>query len=329
MENNKGCIYILTNPSFPKFVKIGYADDVYQRLNQLNRSECIPYAFRLYAYYEVSSRLTDLKLHNMIDRLNPNLRAIEDFNGKKRVREFYAMEAEEAYNILETIAELNGMQQNLHLVKPTKEEVNAEEEAAEITGVSINRHHFKDCIFTSSLTGKTYKGTTSESGVLSIIDLQTNLEVPNNSNPSKKSIIGQAIIDLGGTTDNSETLYQRYRKLTKLIDTHVDLNEKEELVFYIHIKKENINATGIIVENGFKVLKGSGTSSVAKNSLRSDDLKLRKILEDEKIVVDNKFIQDYIFSSPSAAARQIFRSSVSGQLVWKTKQGIELKKINY
>ncbi len=104
---------------------------------------------------------------------------------KKRVREFYAMEAED-YNILETIAELNGMQQNLHLVKPTKEEVNAEEKAAEITGVSINRHHFKDCIFTSNLTGKTYKGTTSESGVLSIIDLQTNLEVPNNSNPSKK-----------------------------------------------------------------------------------------------------------------------------------------------
>ena len=248
MEKNKGCIYILTNPSFPKFVKIGYADDVYQRLNQLNRSECIPYAFRLYAYYEVSSRLTDLKLHNMIDRLNPNLRAIEDFNGKKRVREFYAMEAEEAYNILETIAELNGMQQNLHLVKPTKEEVNAEEEAAEITGVSVNRHHFKDCIFTSSLTGKTYKGTTSESGVLSIIDLQTNLEVPNNSNPTKKSIIGQAILDLGGKTDKDETLYQRYRKLTKLLE---NINECEdsndELVEQRFIKKVSSNDVRVFI----------------------------------------------------------------------------------
>ena len=217
MDAKKWCIYILTNPSFPKFVKIGYADDVYERLKQLNRSECIPYAFRLYAYYEVSSRLTDLKLHTMIDRLNPNLRSIEDFNGKKRVREFYAMEAEEAYNILETIAQLNGMEENLHLVKPSKEEVNAEEEAAEITGVSINRHHFKDCIFKSSLTGKTYKGTTSDAGVLSIIDMDTNLEVPNNSNPSKKSIIGVAISDLGGITDKQETLYQRYRKLTKLL----------------------------------------------------------------------------------------------------------------
>ena len=46
---NKGVIYILTNPSFPDYVKIGYADDIDKRLKQLNRSECIPFAFRVYA----------------------------------------------------------------------------------------------------------------------------------------------------------------------------------------------------------------------------------------------------------------------------------------
>jgi len=95
-----GYIYILTNPSFPQYVKIGYADDIYKRLDQLNRSECVPFAFRLYAYYEVTDRLTDIKLHTLIDKLNPGLRTIEDFNGKKRVREFYAMDAEDAYSIL-------------------------------------------------------------------------------------------------------------------------------------------------------------------------------------------------------------------------------------
>lgn len=83
---NEGCIYVLTNPSFPQYVKIGYTDNIEKRLEQLNRSECIPFAFRLYAYYKVPTRLTDVKLHNMIDKLNPNLRAIDDFNGKKRVR---------------------------------------------------------------------------------------------------------------------------------------------------------------------------------------------------------------------------------------------------
>ena len=28
-----GVIYILTNPSFPEYVKIGYADDIESRLN--------------------------------------------------------------------------------------------------------------------------------------------------------------------------------------------------------------------------------------------------------------------------------------------------------
>lgn len=59
---NKGVIYILTNPSFPEYVKIGYADDVNKWLAQLNRSECTPYVFRVYATYEVDQRLDDLKL---------------------------------------------------------------------------------------------------------------------------------------------------------------------------------------------------------------------------------------------------------------------------
>ena len=49
---NTGVIYILTNPSFPQYVKIGYADNVESRLKQLNNSECIPFAFRIYATYE-------------------------------------------------------------------------------------------------------------------------------------------------------------------------------------------------------------------------------------------------------------------------------------
>ena len=122
-----GVIYILTNPSFPEYVKIGYADDVNRRLKELNRSECIPFAFRLFAYYEVSNRLSDKKIHDMIDRLNPNLRSIDDFEGKKRVREFYAMDAEEAYSLLEAIAEINGLKDNLHRVAPSNKEIEADE----------------------------------------------------------------------------------------------------------------------------------------------------------------------------------------------------------
>ena len=86
-----GVIYILTNPSFPEYVKIGYADDIDKRLQQLNRSECIPFAFRVYATYEVNSRLSDLKIHSIIDKLNPNLRTNENFKPKPRIPQIYAI----------------------------------------------------------------------------------------------------------------------------------------------------------------------------------------------------------------------------------------------
>ena len=134
-----GYIYILTNPSFPQYVKIGYADDVKTRLTQLNRSECTPFAFRVYATYEVSARLTDMKIHDVIDKLNPNLRSIDNVNGKKRVREFYAMSKEDAYALLEAIAEINGLEKNLKLWEQTAEEKEAEKTAEEIEEQSTER----------------------------------------------------------------------------------------------------------------------------------------------------------------------------------------------
>ena len=139
MADRNGVIYVLTNPSFPEYVKIGYADDIDKRLKQLNRSECIPFAFRVYATYEVSSRLSDLKIHSIIDKLNPNLRSVESFNGKQRVREFYAMSPEDAYSILEAIAEIHGCGDKLKIIAPSKEDETAEKTAQEIDTESSER----------------------------------------------------------------------------------------------------------------------------------------------------------------------------------------------
>ena len=129
--SNQGVIYILTNPSFKEYVKIGYADDIKARLKQLNNTECTPFAFRVYATYEGEERLTDLKLHALIDQLNPNLRSIDNVDGKKRVREFYAMSPEQAYSILETIAILGGRRERLKLWEVSVEE-RQEVELAEV-----------------------------------------------------------------------------------------------------------------------------------------------------------------------------------------------------
>ena len=64
-----------------------------------------------------------------IDSLNPELRAYEEFDGKKRKREFYALTAAEAYNLLRCIAEISGTTDRLKLMQPEGHEVRDEEEA--------------------------------------------------------------------------------------------------------------------------------------------------------------------------------------------------------
>ena len=140
MNNSKGVIYILKNPSFPNYVKIGYADNIENRLQQLNNSEWTPFAFRVYATYEVNSRLSDLKIHSIIDKLNPDLRSIDNFNGKKRVREFYAMSAEDADSILEAIAEIHNCVDRLKKWDLNSNEIRAEEIAEQVQLEQKARH---------------------------------------------------------------------------------------------------------------------------------------------------------------------------------------------
>ena len=123
---SKGVIYVLTNPSFPEYVKIGYADNLERRLKEFNNSSCLPFAFRVYCVYEVDDRLTDKKLHSMIDKLNPDLRAIETFDGKPRVREFYNMSADDAYELLGCIASISGTVEKLKKIDPTGHEIKDE-----------------------------------------------------------------------------------------------------------------------------------------------------------------------------------------------------------
>ena len=134
-----GYIYIFTNPSFPQYVKIGYAKDVKQRLDELNRSTAVPFAFRIYATYEVDSELSDKRLHSILDKLNPDLRSAEEIDGKKRTREFYAMSPEDAFSILEAISEINNYRNRLKKWKASANEQRDEELAQEINTLHCDR----------------------------------------------------------------------------------------------------------------------------------------------------------------------------------------------
>lgn len=78
------------------------------------------------------------------------------------------------------------------------------------------------------------------------------------------------------------------------------------------------NAKGIYTNEGFVLLKGSQISKKILSSARESVLKQRK--NNQNLINDNFEIMDNIlFSSPSAAADFVGGCSLSGNVVWKTK----------
>lgn len=108
-------IYIMTNPAYEGYVKIGSTDNgrndksVEERRKELSHPEGVMFPFEVYAYYETDKNVPDKSIHDLIDTINPELRA------NKR-REFYKMSPEKAFTILEVMAKLHNAEDKLTLV---------------------------------------------------------------------------------------------------------------------------------------------------------------------------------------------------------------------
>ena len=96
------------------------------------------------------------------------------------------------------------------------------------------------------------------------------------------------------------------------------IKKDSDILFYNDAKCQ-------IVSDGFMLLEGSKIKETVANSCPSY-IKQRRI--DEKgNIKDSVIIKDIFFSSPSAAAAFVSGSSVSGNELWKNKDGIKLKDI--
>ena len=120
-----GFVYILTNPSFEEWVKIGMTEreSIQKRVDELNSSAAVPFSFRTYATLETNNpkHLEEI-IHGLFDTLNPELRAKEKTEkGTPRVREFFNVPATTAYSIFEKVAELAGIKDSLKIYKPDEE----------------------------------------------------------------------------------------------------------------------------------------------------------------------------------------------------------------
>jgi len=89
----KGIVYILTNPSFDGWVKIGMSvrKDIEARLAELNRPKNLSLSYLAYAIYEVEKpQEVEKHIHNLFDIIDESLHARETLSsGRIREREFF------------------------------------------------------------------------------------------------------------------------------------------------------------------------------------------------------------------------------------------------
>ena len=172
--------------------------------------------------------------------------------------------------------------------------------------------YFKEIDFESSLTNKKYHGSTNDDGTLKIVDLSTNLEVPSNANPSKRAIVGQAIIDLGGTTEQDETLYQRYNKLAKMIlgdkaeepkySIESYLENKNEEMKKLHNElyskvKERLSEVYEEATPNYISLKNSNGKNICEFHLQKNKVLIQtRVPEDETLLIGEKVPDSFLWA---------------------------------
>lgn len=105
--------------------------------------------------------------------------------------------------------------------------------------------------------------------------------------------------------------------------------KKTSQIFKIHTNK--LDANLYINNQGFIVTKGSKAKKVLSKSITSTYIKLRNKLLETKILEDKgeffEFVEDTIFSSPSAASNMILGRNSNGLTEWVTEDGKTLKEV--
>lgn len=101
------------------------------------------------------------------------------------------------------------------------------------------------------------------------------------------------------------------------------ITEDEPMLYF---NRTNLKATGRRTSEGFVVFKGSAVSLVLQKSCPENVIKLRNRYK-EKIDANHILIEDILFTSPSAAAAFVGGSSLNGNELWKTADGVSLKNI--
>ena len=111
------------------------------------------------------------------------------------------------------------------------------------------------------------------------------------------------------------------------IDTSVVEKENSDTIFHIAAAR-GADAKGLLVPDGFMVIKGSKIAKDTVPSMASNLVNLRNIMLEKNIINQEfVFVTDYIFTSPSLAAAIVMGRNANGRTEWKNINNKSIKDI--
>lgn len=157
-------------------------------------------------------------------------------------------------------------------------------------------------------------------------------EVKNGNEPNQGNITEEKESELEEYVENSRIIMGvlGHRVFEKVVEQRSEtvceapiISTEEKLYF----NSPKLKASGIRTSEGFVVFKGSVIADKIQNSCQPV-AKNARVKYKDKIDQNNTLTEDLLFSSPSAAAGFVGGSSLSGNVMWQTSDGIKLKDIN-
>jgi hypothetical protein len=117
-----------------------------------------------------------------------------------------------------------------------------------------------------------------------------------------------------------------YKVFDSVEDTAVSINNNR-IMFFITAAR-GANAKGMVVADGFAVLKESVAASSTTPSMTENLVRLRASLYERGIIdIQNVFTRDHVFTSPSLAASVVMGRNANGLTEWKTEDRKTIREV--
>ena len=158
-------------------------------------------------------------------------------------------------------------------------------------------------------------------------------------NAGRSIVINSTVPTCSSISEYDEAMLQEFISNAKLLvntlgykvfDTVEDaVVRHNDMQSYFFIKAaRGADAKGLIVSDGFAVMKGSAVASYTVPSMSDNLMKLRSSLIEKGIIdEDLKLTRDYIFTSPSLAAAVVMGRNANGRTEWKNEEHKTIKDI--